>query len=243
MREIQANFTMFLRDVIAEGYELPLNDYPIPETWTIEDRKKLNAKIVSHYWLREIGQETPELFIMFFDMKIKEIMPYYSNLYSVALNKANVFQNINITNNNTINANGESVTANNLSANIEGKISNTGKEYDTLTSRSLVSDTPQTQLSGNEDYASGLADENTKQTKSFEDRETVSTSSNTQNDEQISNTNNTSETNVTQTGLTGAFEANALQAYRDSLIDIDMMIITELEPLFMGIYSSNYNLL
>lgn len=44
----------------------------------------LETKILKHYYLREIGQETVGVWKHFLDMKLNEIMPYYNKLYESA---------------------------------------------------------------------------------------------------------------------------------------------------------------
>ena len=44
-------------------------------------RKELNDKIIEHYYFREIGAETPDRFNFYLRRKMREIMPYYNQLY------------------------------------------------------------------------------------------------------------------------------------------------------------------
>lgn len=55
-----------------------LGDYPIFEE---SHRDELNCKILRHYWLWEIGFETPNLWKFELQNLMKEIMPYYNQLY------------------------------------------------------------------------------------------------------------------------------------------------------------------
>ena len=62
----------------AQAYRNILGDYPIFDE---NYRDILNRKIIEHYYMREVGQETPSLFKFFIQRKMNEIMPYYNQLY------------------------------------------------------------------------------------------------------------------------------------------------------------------
>lgn len=84
-----AKFTVILKDLIDSGYNLGLNQYPI---FNEEYRGSLNAKIINHFYMREIGFETAGLFVNRLNTKMSEIMPYYNQLYNSALLKIDPFQ-------------------------------------------------------------------------------------------------------------------------------------------------------
>lgn len=71
-------FTMQLREVLASGLDIGLKDYPI---WKESYRSTLNQYIIDHFYFREISAETPALFIFFLNRKMREIMPYYNQLF------------------------------------------------------------------------------------------------------------------------------------------------------------------
>ena len=75
-----ATFTIRLCDLVDDGYDLGLAtvDYPIfDEAY----RPILNQKILDHYALYEIGQETPNMFKFALNRRMRELMRYYNNLY------------------------------------------------------------------------------------------------------------------------------------------------------------------
>ena len=73
-----AVFTVELGTLVENGFDIGLDDYPIFDE---EYRRGLNTKIVEHFYYREIGQETPELFKRFLNRRMNEVMPYYNLLY------------------------------------------------------------------------------------------------------------------------------------------------------------------
>ena len=48
-------------------------------------RQVLNNKIINHFYLREIGAETPDRFNFYLGRKMQEIMPYYNQMYKSEL--------------------------------------------------------------------------------------------------------------------------------------------------------------
>lgn len=76
-----SSYTVELRQLIQNGYDIGLKDYPIfDESY----RETLNNKIITHYWMREIGAETAGLFKLYLNRTMSEIMPYYNQLYKSA---------------------------------------------------------------------------------------------------------------------------------------------------------------
>lgn len=73
---------MELREIISQGYPVPLDSYPI---FSEDYRAYLNQKIIEHFYFREIGLETPEKFAFFLHRKMNEIMPYYNKMYEAEL--------------------------------------------------------------------------------------------------------------------------------------------------------------
>lgn len=59
-----------------------LDSYPIFDEI---HRKTLSDKIINHYYFREIGVETVELFRFMMQRQMNEIMPYYNQLYKSEL--------------------------------------------------------------------------------------------------------------------------------------------------------------
>lgn len=60
-------------------------------------RAVIEAKILKHYYTREIGLETPGLWQLKLNTKMNEIMPYYNKIYVVNTQNFNPLYNIDIT--------------------------------------------------------------------------------------------------------------------------------------------------
>lgn len=212
---------------VVTGGNIGLAYYPIFDP---AYKVGLDGKIVDHYWNREIGTETIEMFQLAMRRKMNEIMPYYNLLYKSTQIEFDPLSTVDLT----------TISDMNSTEHADGNSSQTGSSG----SRSVSSETPQTMLSPTGDYAASAADSNTSS-----DTEGLSSS----------DTTNEVDTNSNTKGYQGV-AADLLMRYRESLLNIDVMIINELEEMFMlvwdngdeyfhessGFYSSyffNYNLM
>lgn len=232
-----AIFTVELGTLVSNGFDLGMNNYPIfDESY----REGLNAKIFDHFWFREIGQETPALFRFFLNRKMNEIMPYYNQLYESTLIELNPMWNYNLTSEGTSKSDSKQDTTA-----VRNERSDTDSESVTDSEtlgygRTLVNTTPQMQLSGFDDYATNVTDT---------ESDSLVKGTGSQTAKAVVNSDNTSAmaANATDayvskvTGLTGITASSALQQFRETFLNIDMLVIGELEELFMGIWSDYSN--
>ena len=190
-----------------------LSYYPIfDETY----RPILNGKIIDRYWNQEIGMETIEMFRFNMRRKMNEIMPLYNKLY---LSERLIFDPFVTMNMKTV--------AGGTTGQIAQSAGNSTSNTDTVgKSRAVNSETPQTQLSGNSDYASNASDVNS-------DNKVNSTGNNTGSSTTDVSVNNTN----TVIGYSG-MPAELLQSYRASLIEIDLMILSQLKEMFMLVWDN-----
>lgn len=228
----QATFTVTLGALIENAFDLGMEEYPIfDESY----RATLNGKIYSHYWFREIGQETPAMFRYMLNRKMNEIMPYYNELFKSALMDIDPLSNYQMETVNTGTAEQTSVRENKHDE--TSSSASTSSSDSTSEGRTLVSQTPQMQLSGHDDYATGLTDTtSTAGTKA--DASDSSSRALTENDS--TNTRNVQDYVTRVTGLSGITQADAIMRFRQSLLNIDMLIIDELSTLFFGLHTA-YN--
>lgn len=180
-------------------------------------RQTLEIKIIKHYYTREIGFETVALWKLKLGIKLNEIMPYYNKLYKSELLEFNPLITENITKNGTRN--------NDSTSNHNDKENETNS---TVTNNwNVESDTPQGGLSGviNDEY---LSYANKQNNTSNSDRNKQSNSKN------VTNNNETWE--ETTSGYSARNPTELLQSYRESFLNIDMLVISELDNLFMGVW-------
>lgn len=116
-------------ELYGEDYEGAMSDYPI---WDEAKRPWLNQMIYEHFLYREIAQDTPAMFLFFLRRRMREMMPTLNPIFA-ALD--NISTNDVLTSYKTVDTQEQS----------------THQEAGALTST-----TPQTQLSGAKNYATGL---------------------------------------------------------------------------------------
>lgn len=223
-------------------------NYPI---WSEDYRKILEKKILMHYFNKEIGLETVGLWKLYLEERLNLIMPYYNEMYLTTSNKYEWLVDVDVTETYEGNKN----ISGNVKDNSNGEITDKGKDTttsslnetttgdNTKTLKSLKSDLPQANFQGL-DYGTELQEDNA--TYSKEDTHNATSNStldknNTTNSVTNSTTESESQTNDIFTrinkGLNGSRSKTQLNVeYRQSLINIDKMIIDELKDLFMMIY-------
>ena len=193
-------------------------DYPIYDE---AYRSVLETKILKHYYTREIGLETVGLWKLKLDTKMNEIMPYYNQLYRSALLEFNPLWTEDITSDHNRGTDGTSLNVN--------ERDNTSVSNSNSTSRNKYSDTPQGSLQNieNDTYL-------TNARKITDDTDSIGVNeSKEQNNNVFSNTEEYLEH---VKGRRGKDASELLLKYRKTFLNIDMMIIEELEELFMHLW-------
>jgi len=187
--------------------------YPIfDETY----RDHLTGVIVDHYWNREIGQETIDMFQLAMRRKMNEIMPVYNQMYLSTKVEYDPLSTIDL----------KTVTSGSNTQGVTSHGTNNTTTDNQSKSRSVTSETPQTMLEGSEDYATGAADVNSDTTATSDAIE-----------DSTSNVNASSTGDSEVSGYQGV-ASELIMRYRDSLINVDIMVIAELDELFMGVWDT-----
>ena len=149
-------------------------------------------------------------------------MPYYNQLYESAKLEFNPFNDVDLTRKHLLNFDGKTNTKDSGTRN-----TNTN---DTGTNYRLFSDTPQGALTGvdNENYL-------TDATKTTNNDETnTNESTNTSGSTDTTNTENYIETIVGKQGTENY--SSLLQKFRDTFLNIDLMVIEEFNDLFLNLW-------
>lgn len=234
-------------------------------SWPIFDesyRNVLETKILKHYYTREIGLETYGLWKLKLDTKLNEIMPYYNQLYKSALLEFNPFYDVDITRNHTGKKTGAEALKGDVTVNgqvIVDTHGNVNTMDNTTVNNTTTSDnldkytaTPQGALDNlrNDKYLTNarmITDTNNSNgtTNGKTDTSTDSTTDTTTNTT-TTTTNNTTINNTedyleTVKGKQGTQSyAGLLLEFRETFLNIDMMVIEDLSELFMNIWTGGY---
>ena len=229
-------------------------------------REKLVSKVLKHYYLREIGTETAGIWILWMNTKFEEIMPYYNQLYESAKLKFEPFYDVDYTrssqrdttetehgsyeNKGQTESSGSSTDTGKTSNNKTSKTSEVGSTDST--NKDLYSDTPQGALTGidNGKYLTNARKVTESGSSKADVNETVTDSGSSEVKGVSSQTVNSLLNNTNaKTGekgdsfsegvkgkMGGRSFSKMLIEYRDTFINIDMMVIDEFKDLFFGLW-------
>lgn len=232
-----ASYTMELRKLCdvyysrqeVEGWfkDYNLADYLTPtqieqiSKFNVWSKDKLARKIVDHYYMREIGFETPALFKHYAKVTMQEIMErYLPKIYSNFF-EYDPLSNVDFTETYTREIAGESAN--------EGNSNSTSKQN--AEGLNITNNTPQSRITKQDletgAYASQVSQSDTE--TNIEDNTNTTSSG----------TSNTIETFTRhEEGDNGVIITNQrlVKEYREIIVAIDEEIINELGSLFMAIY-------
>lgn len=179
--------TITVRDLIEGGMCLfdTADPYPI---WSEDHRAELEKKIIEHYMFRQIGFETAGRFKFELNKLMREIMPYYNQIYLTTQYDYNPIENYNMREGSTDTTQGQS------------------------TGLSRYHETPQGSVDNLDKYLTN-ASKDTGESSSTMTHEA----------------HRTGNIGVTTT-------QQMIEQERKVTINLDMMIIDELQVLFLGVY-------
>ena len=178
---------------IVDNVDNPVDiwDFEYPSYYKGEEKKAFERKVIDHYYFRQIGQETVGRFLKMFRSRIRDIMPYYIQLYESEKYMKEIddpFATVDFT------------------ETFESESSGTAER------EHKFSDTPQGSITNLENYMSQASKDN---------------------DVSTGNVKHT----LTKKGAMGVTTfGHDMIEYRQSFLNIDLMIINDLNDLFLGVY-------
>lgn len=213
-----AHYTITIQTLINNNFDFQLDKYPIFDE---NYRETLNNKILNHYFDAEIGFETAPLFRHYLLAKLNEIMPIYNAMYEKQKELLdNIFGNVNLT------ETFEGENSNNSNVSNNSQSNSTGNSN----MKNLFQDTPQGELDttsiNNQKWATNLTLNENNTNGNITDNSTSVGNSN--------GTNNYIKKIIGNNG--GKYNIELLKEIQNSILNIDIMIINELQDLFMGIF-------
>lgn len=209
-------------------------------------RGVLCSKILKHYYMREICCETVGIWTLWMNTRLEEIMPYYNQLYESAKIEFNPMHDVNLirehkrTENET--ASGNRDTTGNRETNITSNGTTNRTTNSEENKKDLYSDTPQGALTGveNEAYLTNARKitDNVNDTDNTEVNNTeTNTSDYSDKEKTTSNVDTTEDYLETLVGKQGTESfSSLLNKFRETFLNIDMMIIEEFSDLFFGLW-------
>lgn len=231
-----ASYTMEVRKVVEfygrDEVESWFTDYQLEDYLTQEqiativnagiwNKNKLAKKIVDHYYMREIGFETPGLFANRVKARMQEIMEdYLPVIYSNSI-QFDPLVNVDFTE--TFQREVESESQNSGTSNSSSNSSSSGLNVN--------SDTPQGQISKSEILQGKYASNTSASETGSEVQDTTST----QNNGTANQLENYTKRTKGNSGVSATAQA-LIKQYRDIIRAVDREIIEELNDMFMGIF-------
>ena len=195
-------------------------------TWS---KDRLADKIYNHYYMREIGFETPALFKHYVLTTMNEIMEKYLPLIYSASIEYNPLVNVDYTetfNRNSSGSNTSTETGSGASSN-----------QNTVNSSGLTvnSDTPQGQISKSAILGGSYASSTSAGENSTSNNDSTSYNNSISKNDTNSGLESYTKNIKGNSGVSATAQA-MIKQYRANIIAIDKAIIDELNTLFMGIY-------
>lgn len=220
--------TVELGDIVSAGVNIWDFDYPVPRP-TIEyngkvcavdfDKETFQQKIIDHYRFRQIGQETVGRWLHYFRTRIREIMPYYVQLYEFDAKFRNIDDPLeSYTLKEEYERSGEG-TSRSSDTSESGTTANTDSSH-------IFSNTPQGELSNLDKYM-------TEATKDSSETSGTVQAETTGESETLSKEAYT----LLRRGNIGVQPLGGeVENIRNAFINIDQMVINELKDLFLMVY-------
>ena len=183
-------------------------------------RSDLNNKIVEHYLLREIGQETIPMFLFTLGRKLNEIMPYVNQLFESETMRFDPLLQYDM----------RTILDSRIDqlSNDESSSTSKGESVGSSTARTVSSEMPSVALSNVGNYATSMVDANSGST--------------TDNDGEGSAKSRSDSSNINKTATDTAGRnvsgSSLIAEYRSMLLNLDMMIVGELEDCFMQVWTT-----
>lgn len=233
-------------------------DYPIFDE---EYRPVLEHKILRHFYTREIGQETVGLFKLKLDTMMNDIMPYYNQLYESTLLEFNPLTDIAYSRSGSESLSQSESTSTSYSESNSSSLSMSQSESETGSDNernsmmpeshqwTLEQDTPQNGLTDVENM--NYLTKATKVQNGGTDYEYINRGHSATENMTSATVGNSigANTNVSRRqafdtkgylesimGYRNNNPSKLLKDYRDTFLNIDLMIIGELEPLFFQLW-------
>ena len=253
MHYYNTGVTVELREIIESG--IKIWDFDYPSFYTGADKTAFEQKVIDHYYFRQIGQETVARFKHYFRSRIREIMPYYIQLYESEKMMHSVedpFKSYDLTETFTSERSGthssESSASSSDSSESESSGTNKSTGSDDRTGSNnqqrIFSDTPQGDIDNLTDHMS----EATKESGSNTEKHTLSNSGESSNSSNYSGSasSEASDSGESSESFTHTLHrygnigvqplGQEINAYRSALLNIDMQIIENLNDLFLLVY-------
>jgi len=235
--------TIELRDLLKmtdeNGNPFDLWDFDYPSFYEGEEKRAFEQKVIDHYLFHQIGVETPARFKHNFRTRIREIMPYYIQMYKsvkVMDELDDPFGNVDITETFEQTSNDTSTGESSSTSNADRTTTRTDERTASEDNTRRFSNTPQGRIENLDNYLTEAETNERGQQEDGTSTETDESSGDTSASSTSTNTGTVKHT-LTRKGNQGVNTyAHDMLELRESFINVDMMVIGALRDLFLLIY-------
>ncbi len=231
-KEVESWFTNYdLRNYLLPSQIESINKVKL---WS---KEKLAEKIVDHYYMREIGLETPALFKHYAKVTMQEIMGRYLPIIYTNSIEYDPLVNVDFTEEFEREINGNAIG--NVSNESSGEGTSNSTSDNTASGLGVNSDTPQGQINKQAILSGSYASKtNADETESHIEDETNTSTSSSSTTDSSSQTKSNETSTLHKKGNDGSLTTvqNLIKQFRGIIDSTDENIINELNSLFMGIY-------
>ena len=225
--------TVELREIVESGVNIW--DFEYPSFYKGADKEAFEKKVIDHYYFRQIGQETVGRFLHCFRSRINDIMPYYIQLYESEKFMRDIedpFATVDYTETFEQETTGTSSGSSSGTSSIDSDSTSNSSASSNNTRK--FSNTPQGSIDNLDSYLTEATVESNSGTTN--DTTNAITTSEITNESTGSESGTVRHT-LTKKGAMGVTTfGHDMIEYRQSFLNIDLMLIKELNDLFLGIY-------
>lgn len=226
-------------EVIENSYDKLFDfDFPIFDE---EYRPILEKKIIRHFYTREIGDETVGLFKLHLSAKMNDIMDYYNQLYRSALIEFNPITDTSYTRSGSESASQSMSNSESEStySSLSTSESESASEMNSQSMWDMYQETPQNGLAGVEslEYLTNATLDKNHGNSSRSGNSTVDSTGHGSLNRRSNGTKDDIKSYLEKyEGYRSNNPSKLLNDYRETFLNIDLMIIGELEKLFFQLW-------
>lgn len=224
-----ALYTVTLRTLLENSFEIfdvGAKEYPI---FLEGHRVELNDKIKDHYYFHEIGFEVEERFKHRLNTRLREIMPLYNQMYSTELLIQNPMLSFSKSTSSTT-----VIDEDRVETKRQVTDQDSTQATDSLNKELEVTSKTPKNLIAQVDLQGDVYANDAVRKENVIDEDVVGTVDESINNDDIFATDVTTTITITDSGHQIS-EAQLLEDYRATFLNIDLLIIDELDDLFMGL--------
>lgn len=232
-----SKLTVELREIVEAGVNIW--DFDYPSFYEGEAKKAFEKKVIDHYYFRQIGQETTGRWLHMFRTRMREIMPYYIQLYESEKFMQDIedpFATVDVTETFEQTRTDEEATTGKTSDSSTNSSETSTEGSTTVDNVKKFSNTPQGTVTNIDSYLTEATVDDGGTLETGSSTSSIQTSGSGESEGTKTGTY-TDKYTLTKKGAMGVTTfGHDMIEYRQSFLNIDLMVIRELNDLFLGVY-------